>query len=270
MRLSLYTYVRDGLFYDFHLLSMLRHHLPLADEIVVAEGFSTDGTYEAIQGLDPKIQIVRADFGAMTDMGWYGRCKDVARVRCTGDWCIYLDADEFIPDWDFQRLRETLETTRDELIPLGFLNFYGNYRVLHRNPQKVHWPVYKFMVHRNRPDIEFWGDGSNVRIRGMEHQPPGQFDFWCHHFGFVRNPARLRQKWREQKRMYGGRPGLSLPSVVFDLLPHRWDDPDYMPDLGIYEGPYLKVVEDDPDEFTRDGMAMYHALQRAGPSRATT
>jgi hypothetical protein len=57
MKLSLYTGVKDGLFYDFHVEAMLRHHLPLADQIVVNEGFSTDGTFEAISQIDSKIQI---------------------------------------------------------------------------------------------------------------------------------------------------------------------------------------------------------------------
>jgi len=56
MLLSIYTCVRNGIYYDFHVVEMLKHHLPLADEIVVHEGYSDDGTYEAIAGLDPKIR----------------------------------------------------------------------------------------------------------------------------------------------------------------------------------------------------------------------
>ena len=60
MLLSVYTYVKNGLHYDFHVVEMLKHHLPLADEIVVNEGYSTDGTYEAIASLDSKIRITRS------------------------------------------------------------------------------------------------------------------------------------------------------------------------------------------------------------------
>lgn len=59
MKISLYTFVKNGLFYDFHVEAMLRHQLPLADEIIVNEGLSTDGTYEAIRSIDPKIQVHR-------------------------------------------------------------------------------------------------------------------------------------------------------------------------------------------------------------------
>ena len=30
MRLSLYTSVKDGLYFDYHVVEMLKHHLPLA------------------------------------------------------------------------------------------------------------------------------------------------------------------------------------------------------------------------------------------------
>ena len=38
MKLSIYTGVKDGLFFDFHVEAMLRHHLPLADEIEIISG----------------------------------------------------------------------------------------------------------------------------------------------------------------------------------------------------------------------------------------
>ena len=46
MTISLYTFVRNGLELDFHVVQMLRHHLPLVDEVIVNEGYSTDDTFE--------------------------------------------------------------------------------------------------------------------------------------------------------------------------------------------------------------------------------
>ena len=266
MKLSLYTFVRNGLHLDFHTVPMLKHHLPLADEIVVLEGYSTDGTYEAIRDIDPRIRIERAEWGRPGEFSWYTNFKDRARALCTGDWCLYLDCDEFLPDYDFARLRERLSSASEDLLPLEVVNFYGNYRVFHVNPEKVHWPGRKVAIHRNLPDVEFWGDGTNVRRHGQDYQwpPTRPYEFSCHHFGFVRRAARLREKWRKQGEMYRGKRGLPIPSFVFDLMPHRWEDPMYMPDLRIFDGPYIKAVLDDPAEFTRDGMATYRALQRAG------
>jgi hypothetical protein len=54
MLLSIYTYVKNGIHLDYHVVDMLKHHLPLADEIVVNEGFSTDGTFEVFPRLTRK------------------------------------------------------------------------------------------------------------------------------------------------------------------------------------------------------------------------
>ena len=262
MKLSLYTFVRNGLRLDFHVVQMLRHHLPLADEIVVNEGCSTDGTYEAITAIDPKIVVFRSEWGTQRTMEWYRDFKNEARRRCTGDWCVYLDVDEFIPEWQFAPLRERLTSTDEDLLAIDVLNFYGNYRVMHSNPEAIHWASRKIAIHRNRPDIEFWGDASNVRVKGRELVwPERPYDFCCHHFGYVRHPSRLREKWRAQNRIYGSRRfSLPIPSFVFDLLPHRWEDAAYLPDLAAYDGPLIAAVRDDPDEFVRDRGRTYKRL----------
>ena len=85
-------------------------------------------------------------------------------VSARGDWCIHLDSDEFIPDWEFEPIRQHLAHTTDRMIPVKFTNFYGNCRVYHSDPAKSHWITQKMIIHRNVVDeFEFWGDGSNLR-----------------------------------------------------------------------------------------------------------
>jgi glycosyltransferase involved in cell wall biosynthesis len=266
MKLSLYTCVKDGLRLDFHLEAMLRHHLPFADEIVVNEGHSRDGTYERIAAIDdPRIVIVRSRWKASESLLPF---KDAARRRCTGDWCIHLDCDELLPEWEWEPIRRHLAETDREIVPLRYTNFYGNYRVYHAEPRKVRWPLYKYTIHRNRPDVEFWGDGSSVRVRG---RPPERFDasrpsFECHHFGMVRHPARLREKWRTQARRDGKRGVFPLPRFLFSLAPHDWFDAMFLDGLKIYDGPLLQAVRDDPAEFVRDDFRLYEYLRSRTPA----
>lgn len=263
MKISIYTCVKNGLYLDFHVVEMLRHHLPLADEIIVNEGHSSDDTYRQISNIDPKIKVFRSDWGKPTSFDWFLRFKNASRQRCTGDWCIYLDCDEFIPDFEFDALKSFLGSTDEVFVSLDLINFYANYRVYHANPRKVGWPKRKLVIHRNLPDIEFWGDGSNVCLKGAAPggDPPAS-GFTCHHFGFVRNPARLRQKWRNlQGRLHQNRrQRLPLPSFLFDWFPHRWQDPAYLADLSIYDGPLISAVIANPEEFVRDGLSTYEFL----------
>ena len=265
MRLSIYTFVKNGLYQDYHVVDMLRHHLPLADEIIVNEGYSTDGTYERISRIDPKIKIFRSHWGQASSFDWFLTFKNDARLACTGDWCILLDCDEFIPEWEFGRLRAYLEQTTAVLVPLKLLNFYGNYKVYHGTPEKVNWTARMVRIHRNLPEVEIWGDGANVRWRGEKAEEAcSAEEFACHHFGFVRSAARLREKWRNlQGNLHNSRrKWFRIPSFVFNWFPHKWADPQFLPDLEVYEGPYIQAVRDNPDEFVRDGLSLYKLLRR--------
>jgi hypothetical protein len=265
MLLSIYTYFKDVLFYDLHAVEMLLHHLPLADEIVVNEGYSKDGTYERICNLDPKIKVQRRRWDQPPGTAaWYLDAKDTARQMCHGEWCFHLDADEFVPEWEFAEIRRYLASAKEDLIPIQFLNFYGNYKVIHARPDKTGWPGRKMILHRNRPDIEFWGDGANVRLKGQRldwgTSPP---PFTVHHFGAVRDPARLRQKWHIQGGVLSPkRRWYRLPAFLFNWRPHQWHDPQFMDDLQPYEGPYVQAVREKPEEFVRDSFEMYNYVKK--------
>jgi glycosyltransferase involved in cell wall biosynthesis len=270
MRLSIYTCVKDALYWDLHAVEMLKHHLPLADEIVVNEGHSTDGTYEAIKNLDPKIRIFRSHWPNPDGLNWYNTFKDEARRRCNGDWCMLVDCDEFIPEWDFDRLRSRLETAKEDLLSFDVINFYGNYRVFNSRPTASNWPAKKMILSRNLPDVEAWGDGANVRIAGRPFEwPELEHEFVLHHFGMVRQAPRLREKWRNQQGRVYGTMRVPIPKILFRWLPHRWDDPQFFGDLSVYEGPYVRAVRENPQEFVRDGMKTYEAvLRRSADNRA--
>jgi glycosyltransferase involved in cell wall biosynthesis len=269
VKLSIYTAVRDGLRNDYHIEAMLRHHLDFADEIVVNEGYSRDRTYEVVAKLHPKIRVFRSDWRMPNNIHWSLGFKEAARRECTGDWCIYLDADEFIPEWEFDKIREEISTTKEIILGATMINFYGNYRVFHEDPKRIGWPYRKMVIHQNRVDIEFWGDGSNVRLRGEEVLSDSvATQFTIHHFGMVRHAGVLREKWWIQGRKRAGRATwMKPPLAVFRALPHDWRDPHYLDGLREYDGPFIKAVRDNPDEFTRDGMRLVGVLGSASALR---
>jgi hypothetical protein len=125
MKLLLYTAVKDVIVNDLYVEAMLRHHLPLVDEIVVNEGYSKDDTYERITNIHPKIKVFRTEWETPKNLQWCLGFKEVAKRGCTGDWCIHLDCDEFIPEWEFEEIRRHLESTSDVMIPVPLLSGSG-------------------------------------------------------------------------------------------------------------------------------------------------
>lgn len=61
-----------------------------ADEIVVLDSGSTDGTLERVRQYTDRVW--------QTDWPGYGRQKQRALEHCTGDWVLNIDADEFVTD----------------------------------------------------------------------------------------------------------------------------------------------------------------------------
>jgi tetratricopeptide (TPR) repeat protein len=78
------------------------HHRALADEIVVLDTGSTDGTRDLARAAGARVsaQPWRDDFAA---------ARNAAVEIATGDWVLALDADEWIEPADFPRIRALVE-----------------------------------------------------------------------------------------------------------------------------------------------------------------
>lgn len=66
-------------------------NVQFADEIIVIDSFSTDGTAERIK-LIPKIKFIQRPFKNYTDQ------KSFAMAQATNDWVLFMDADERLTD----------------------------------------------------------------------------------------------------------------------------------------------------------------------------
>ena len=57
MKVSAFTYVRNGLYLDYPFIESIKSVLPIVDEIIVVIGDSTDGSREAVENIgDSKIK----------------------------------------------------------------------------------------------------------------------------------------------------------------------------------------------------------------------
>jgi hypothetical protein len=165
-----------------------------------------------------------------------------------------------------------MAATDRQTLSMTLTNFYGNYRVYCAEPKRFRWPWLKVNVHRNIPGIEMYGgDSSSVKADGEEFvMDPDRAVCDIHHFGYVRKAARLREAWRNMRGLLYNAPPprFRLPSWLFNLFPHNWLDPDFLPTLALYTGQHTQTVLDDPDEFTRDRMQLYHHLKATAPAPA--
>ena len=72
-----------------------------ADEIIVIDSYSNDGTYEALLK-DSRVQVIQKEF---VD---YASQRNFALTKATHNWVLFIDADERIPDALRKEIQQTI------------------------------------------------------------------------------------------------------------------------------------------------------------------
>jgi glycosyltransferase involved in cell wall biosynthesis len=156
------------------------------DEIVVVDTGSTDRT----------IEIARSFGARVIEHAWTGsfaEARNVSFDAATGDWVMYLDADEVLVAGDAERLRAVTTRTWREAFYLVETNFTGE---LGDGTAVTHNAL---RVFRNRPEYRFEG-----RIHEqVAHRLPGGLperlevtDVRVEHYGYLGVVREAREKAR--------------------------------------------------------------------------
>lgn len=217
MKVSGFTICRNAVKFDYPIVEVLRSGLPLVDEFVVNVGQSDDGTLDLIRSIgSDKIRIVESwwDDNLKRDGVLFSIETNKALAHCTGDWALYLQADEVLHEDDYETIRRALRDHLGDPRVLGFtfryLHFYGDYHSL--NPWFYHRAV---RVIRNDGQVESFGDAVGFCLKADRGylqtvhrdrvRPSGARIF---HYGWVKEPKVLLDKFRYQiARHHGEHPG---------------------------------------------------------------
>ncbi|WP_348647868.1 CDP-glycerol glycerophosphotransferase family protein [Arenibacter sp. F20364] len=89
---------------DIHINAVLEN-VKFADEIIVVDSFSTDGTIQKIKE-HPKVKLIQRPFVNYTDQ------KSFALEQATNDWILFLDADERVPDLLRNEILKTVNSSK--------------------------------------------------------------------------------------------------------------------------------------------------------------
>jgi hypothetical protein len=256
MRISGFSFVRDGLTLDYPVVEALRSLLPIVDELVVAvgEGLPEDGTREAIEAIgDPKIRILDTVWdekhfhrGAVNAVQ-----TDIARLECTGDWLFYLQADEVVHERWLEpierRCRDLLERREVEGLLFRYRHFWGDYDHCMANHA---WYPYEIRVIRNLPEIRSWHSAQSFRWYDRYEHPwqesgtrklrVAKVDAEIHHYGWVRPPRGMQAKNKALNVVHAGRAGAE---ARYAALPDEFDYGD-LSRVPRFEGTHPTVMRE--------------------------
>ena len=210
MKISLFTFIRNGTLLGYPFIESIRSALPLCDEFVIAVGNSEDDTLARIQAINSEKIIIIPTFWneKMQDRGFvYAQQKMIAQYNCTGDWAFYLEGDEVLHEDDLPKIRAAMERHLNnpevEALAFDYLHFFGSPDWLAKSPA---WYRQECRIIRNTirtfaPDGLYWVV-MNKNSRGR-YPKAALVGAPIYHYGHVRSIAAMQAKNQRVGKYWG-------------------------------------------------------------------
>jgi len=205
MKVSGFTFVRNGVKYDYPFLESMRSLLPLCDEIVIGVGRSEDDTLAQIQSLhSSKIKILETiwDESNRESGSILSQQTNLALDQTNGDWAIYLQADEILHEDSYPIIKEAMRLYKDDDEVDGLLfnykHFYGSYQYVGNSRR---WYRREIRIVRPQSGVRSWGDAQGFRINGRKLRVK-LIDATIYHYGWVKPPERQQLKQKSFHKLW--------------------------------------------------------------------
>jgi hypothetical protein len=209
VKISGFSFVRNGAKYGYPVAEAIMSILPLCDEFVIAVGNSDadDATRRIIESIgDPKIHIIDTVWDNIETLGAriYSQQTNVALSACSGDWCFYIQCDEVLHERYLNAVRarceQMLNNRKVEGLLFGFRHFWGDYDHYQNGH---HWYPAEIRVVRNRIGAQSIGDAQSFRI-GDRKLRVVRVDAEIFHYGYVRHPRLMQKRIVNTQTTYHG------------------------------------------------------------------
>ncbi|MEI6093052.1 MAG: glycosyltransferase family 2 protein [bacterium] len=208
MKVSGFTFVRNGIKFDYPFRESILSILPLVDEMIVNVPDSEDETLKAVQNIvDPKIRIIQTKWAGDVPSGGkiLSHHTNLALKECTGDWCLYIQADEIISEQDYGKIRKAMEENlsdkRIDGLLFDYTHFYGSYDCI---AVARNWYRSEVRIIRNKRNIVSFADAQGFRYTDDSKVPVAYTGAKIYHYGWVRPIDSMRTKTIAMDRLWHG------------------------------------------------------------------
>ncbi|MDB6019871.1 MAG: hypothetical protein JWR19_4360 [Pedosphaera sp.] len=206
MRISGFTFIRNGNALGYPFVPSIRSLLPLCDEVIVNVPRSTDGTLEAVRAIgDPKIRIIESEWDeAQRTAGLVlSQHTNLALDQCTGDWCVYIQGDEVLHEESIPAMRAAMERELNNREVQGLLvdytHFYGSFWT---EVYSLGWYYREVRAIRRDPNIRSRGDAQSFRTQDGEKLRVRRSGGRYFHYGYALEPDIARKKHTNLASLY--------------------------------------------------------------------
>jgi glycosyltransferase involved in cell wall biosynthesis len=198
MKISGFTFIRNGLVLGYPFVPAIRSILPLCDEVIVNVPRSTDGTLDAVRQIDdPKIRILESEWDESQRTAGLAMSHhtNLALRECTGDWCVYIQGDEVLHEDTLPLMRAAMQREVNHPAVQGLLvdytHFYGSYWTY---AYSFGWYQREVRVVRRDSKIQSRGDAQGFRTVDNEKLWVKRSGGKYFHYGHALSPEQAKIK----------------------------------------------------------------------------
>lgn len=256
MKISGFSFVRNGDILYYPVVEMVQSILPLCEEFVIAvgKGDKDDKTRDQIAAInDPKVKII----DTVWDEKYYKKGvinamqTDIAQQACSGDWLFYLQADEVVHEKYLpviqKRCEELLDNQDVEGLLFRYKHFWGDYKHYHGGHG---WYPNEIRIVRNLPSVHSFESAQSFRHFNPYDNPRQESGTWklrvarvdaeVYHYGWVRPPHLMQNKRRALDSVHWGR---KKAEAHYEQAPKYFD---YGPldRLAVFNDSHPKVMQE--------------------------
>ncbi|MBK8699593.1 MAG: glycosyltransferase family 2 protein [Saprospiraceae bacterium] len=222
-RICGFTFIRNALKYDFPVKEAIQSILPLCEKVYVAVGASEDDTRSYISGFSDKIVIVDTQWNDELRAGGAVLAEETNKafhaIPDYFEWCIYIQGDEVIHEKYLSEIKSKIELhhSDDRLdgLLLNYLHFYGNYQYV---ADSSRWYRKEVRIIRNDKNFYSYRDAQGFRKNNDEKLRVRQINACVYHYGYVKHPARMKEKVNNSNRYWHSDEWLVKNAIVQDLF----------------------------------------------------
>lgn len=212
MKISGFTFIRNGEQLGYPYIESILSILPICDEFVIAVGQSQDDTLLRLQSLaeqHSKIKLIETHWNEkMTDRGFvYAQQKMIAQYNCTGDWVFYFEGDEVLHEQDLDKLHQRVADVHNnpsvEAIVFDYYHFFGSAKWIATSPGWYRRAprIIRNTIRTYSPDgLFFVVMDKNKQGRypqaALAHVP-------VYHYGHIRKREQMQQKIQQVSKYWG-------------------------------------------------------------------
>jgi len=256
MKISGFSFVRNGVKLYYPVVESIRSILPICDEFVIAigKGDDDDPTRELVAAIgDPKIRII----DTVWEEKYFKRGiinsiqTDIAMKACSGDWLFYVQADEVVHENDLpiiqQRCEQLLDKSQVEGLVFNYKHFWGDYDHYH---QGHGWYPHEIRIVRNLPNIHSYQSAQSFRWFDFYDNPRQEtgtrklnvatVDAQIYHYGWVRPPHLMQNKRKSLDSVHWG---ISRAKAYYEKE-KPWFDYGPLSYLARFDGTHPAVMKD--------------------------